>query len=230
MSVIIPTYQHAGEIGKCLASVLASDFRDFEVIVVNDGSTDDTDEAVRPYLERVNYVKQEHRGGNATRNHGFDLSRGEYVIFCDADVVMRPDMLVQMLDALNKHPEASYAYSSFHYGWTTFVARPFDAAALRKNNYIMTTSLIRRARFPRFDEAIRRLQDWDLWLTMLEQGRVGVAIPEVLFRIIPHRGGISAWLPKFAYRLPWSRIGFMPRRVRRYLDAEAVIKKKHRLS
>ena len=130
-------------------------------------------------------------------------------------------MLEVMLSTLEKNPQASYAYSSFKYGFKIFKLWPFDAEKLKKIPYIHTTSLIRREFFPGWDENIKRLQDWDLWLTMLEQGRAGVWINKILFKA---RGGgtISSWLPSFAYKL----FPFLES-VKKYKAAEEIIRKKH---
>ena len=146
-----------------------------------------------------------------------------------------------MVRALEKHPEASYAYSSFKFGWKKFKLWPFDAEKLREIPYIHTTSLIRYSAIvglsPKearakplgpFDESIKRLQDWDLWLTMLEQGHIGIWIPEVLFHVISTKGTMSSWLPSFAYKIPkW--LGIQPKAVARYNEAVARIKEKHNL-
>lgn len=227
VSIVIPSYQHAREIPACLTSVFRQTFTDFEVIVVNDGSTDGTRDALAPFMDRIAYIEQENRGGNAARNRGFDASSGEYLLFCDADIVMAPDFVEKLLEALDAHPKASYAYSSFKFGFKTFKLWPFDADKLRQMNYIHTTSLIRREHFPRFDESIRRLQDWDLWLTMLDQGHVGVWVPEVLFRAIPHQGGISTWVPGIFYRIPWKRLGLRVRTVEKFQEAERIVRTKH---
>lgn len=227
ISIVIPAFQHGKELPRCLDSIFRQTRRDLEVIVVNDGSTDDTLERLEPYAGRIRLISQENRGGNAARNRGAREASGRFILFCDADVIMRRDMLAKMLAALDAHPEAAYAYSSFRYGWKLFRLWPFDAERLRRANYIHTTSLIRRDRFPGFDETVRRLQDWDLWLTMLERGDKGVFIPETLFRCLPHRGGISSWVPRVFYRIPWDRIGWRSLTVEKYRQAEAVIRKKH---
>jgi glycosyltransferase involved in cell wall biosynthesis len=229
LSIVIPTYQHAGEIAACLESIFRQSFRDYEIIVVNDGSTDNTLEVLEPFKNRIALITQENRGGNAARNRGFREAKGDYLLFCDADIVMRPDCLEKMMAALEAEPAASYAYSSFKFGWKRFRLWPFNAETLRKMNYIHTTSLIRREHFTGFDESIRKLQDWDLWLTMLEQNHVGVWIPEYLFTAIPHEGGISTWVPGIFYRIPWKKLGIRVKSVEKYLAAEKIVRAKHRL-
>ena len=229
ISAIIPCYNHASSIGRCLESVLAQTYQDVEVVVVDDGSTDGLEAALRPYQGRFRFVRQENRGGPAARNRGFRESSGELVLFSDADIIWSKDAFARMAQALEAHPEAAYAYASFKFGWKTFRAWPFDAERLKRFNYIPTGSLIRRERFPGFDESLKRFQDWDLWLTMLERGDIGVWIPRSLCRVLIKRGGISNWLPKIVYRVPWARLGWKPGRVRAYEDAAAVIKRKHHL-
>lgn len=229
ISIIIPAYQHARELPLCLGSIFAQTFRDFEVILVNDGSIDGTEEAVAPFRARLKYIHQENRGGNAARNRGFQEARGRFLLFCDADVIMRPGMLAKMRDALIKNPDVSYAYASFNFGWKRFTLWPFDAERLQRMNYIHTTSLIRREHFPGFDEAIRRLQDWDLWLTMLEAGHVGTWIPETLFTCLPHKGGISTWVPGWFYRVPWRKFGMSIPTIEKFAVAREIMRVKHRL-
>lgn len=231
ISVIIPTYQHAGTIGETLGSVLAQDYPNIEVIVVDDGSTDNTKQAVEPFRDSLTYVHQENRGANAARNQGFLLAKGEFVIFVDADVAMKPDMLTRLADALFEHPEVSIAYSGFRFGWKKFRGLFWDADRLRRLNYIHTTSLVRRVDFPGFDETIRRFQDWDVWLTMLEAGKKGILVPKVLFRcVIEGKSRIgSSWMPRAVYRLPWARLPWQPKRVAAYCAAREIIVKKHHL-
>ncbi len=243
ISVIIPTYQHGDTIEMCLLSLFNQTFKDFEIIVVNDGSTDNTAQILEKYVDRIcrrissayaeeillRVIHQENRGAPAARNRGFRESSGEFVIFCDADVNAKPEMLAKMLETLKKHPEASYAYSSFMWGRKKFGLHKFDGEALKKMNYITSTSLIRRAHFPGWDESLKKFQDWDLWLTMLKQGHIGVWIPEFLFTIKPRRTGISHWLPSFMYKIPWERLGWMPKEVKKYKEALKIIKNKHSL-
>lgn len=224
VSIIIPVYNRFKEFRKCLKSIEGQTFGDFEVVVVDDGSEKDFNFSNFKFKNNQNFkfIRQEHAGSNPARNRGFKESSGEYVIFCDADIIMRKDCLQKMFDALQKNPRASYAYSSFKLGFKKFTLWDFDAEKLKKMPYIHTTSLIRREHFLGFDENIKRFQDWDLWLTMLENGHIGQFIPEVLFSI-KTGGKISKWLPSFFYRFGWMKP------VAEYRKAEEIIKKKHGL-
>ncbi len=231
ISVIIPSYQHAGTIRACLESVFAQTRQPDEVIVVNDGSTDGTEKILAQYRGRITEINQPNQGSNAARNNGLALARGTYVIFCDADVVMRRDMLEKMATLLDAHPETSYVYSSFRFGWKKFRSFPFDPQHLKEMNFIHTTSLVRREHLPGFDPALKRFQDWDVWLTMLDQGHIGMYLDEELFRIIDQHGrrGISQWRPSFLYRIPWQWFGWKPPSIQRYDDARRIIHAKHGL-
>lgn len=229
ISVIIPTYQHGDTIETCLLSIFNQTFKNFEIIVVNDGSTDNTAQILEKYRDRIRIINQENRGAPAARNRGFKESSGEFLLFCDADVTAKPEMLQKLLEALEKHPENSYAYSSFKFGWKIFKSQKFDSNALRKTNYITAISLIRREHFPDWDESVKKFQDWDLWLTMLEHGHTGVWVPEILFTAKMRRTGISHWLPSFVHKIPWERIYWMPKEIKKYKEALKIIKEKHHL-
>lgn len=235
ISIIIPAYNHARELIKCLGSIFAQNYQNFEVIVVNDGSKDNTDEKIKlaqkKWPERILYFKQTNQGAPAARNCGFKQSRGAYLFFCDADAILKKDCLEKMINLLNAHPEASYVYSSFKFGWKTFKLWPFDAQKLKQMPYIHTMSLMHREHFPGFDESIKKLQDWDLWLTMLEQNHLGLWLPKILFFIAPRQTGISSWLPSFFYKIPWQKFGLpVPKNVIKYQEAIKIIKQKHHLS
>src|SRR3989339_661713 len=231
LSVIIPTYQHGFVIGECLKSLCSQTRLPDEIIVVDDGSVDNTREALIPYRHRIISMYQENQGEQAARTRGFQASTGEFILFCDADVVLQSTMLEKMERALLDHPGASFAYSSFRFGWKIFRSFPFDPVRLRHMNYIHTSSLIRRSDFPGFDPAIKKFQDWDVWLAMLEVGKTGVFIPEVLFcvQVDGKRGGISHWMPAFMYPLPWRFLRWEEEARRRYETGKGVIKEKHHL-
>lgn len=232
ISVIIPTYQHASTIAQCLDSVLSQTRSADEVIVVDDGSTDATSTVLLPYANQIRVITQANQGAPTSRNNGFAQSHGSLVIFCDADVIMKPTMLAELEVALQKNPDSAYAYSSFKWGWKLFKSFPFgDGSRLKKMNFIHTSALIRRTAFPGFDPVLKRFQDWDLWLTMLVRGKRGVFVDRVLFKVIeedrPER--MSTWLPSLIIRFPWRCFGWKPKRVKKYEDAKQIILKKHHL-
>lgn len=231
ISIIIPVYNQGGKINKCLKSILAQSIKDFEVIIVNDGSTDSSQkvaEKARVGFEKqgLNYkvLRQENQGAPTARNAGFQEAKGKYLLFCDSDIVLKPDCLKMMLENLEAHPEASYVYSSFYWGRKIFRLNPFSRRKLKEMPFIHTTSLIRANHFPEtgWDQSIKRFQDWDLWLTMLEEGHIGYWIDRPLFKVASTKGTISDWLPSFAYKL----FPFLPG-VKKYYKAMAIIKEKH---
>ncbi len=207
----------------------AQNDKQIAVIVIDDGSDEKQKEYLRkkiiPRFSQVKFIFAEHRGAAAARNRGFQESTGQYLIFWDADIVAQPEMLEKMKKALDEYPEASYAYSSFKFGWKTFECGLFDGERLKKVNYITTTSLIRREHFPGFDESLKKFQDWDLWLTMLGKGHEGVWVPEVLFQIKQTSGTMSRWLPSFLYHFPWLPLPAL----KKYFYWQKIVQNKHRL-
>lgn len=230
IDVIIPVYNNEDTIESCLDSVLAQTFTGIRIFVVNDGSTDSSVEKIKaweaahPNLRgRFTLITQENKGAPTARNAGVRAGEADYVICLDADIVMQPYMLERMHTTLSSNDDVSYVYSSFKLGRKLFKLWPFDPERLKKMPYIHTSSLIKRKDFPGFDPQLKRFQDWDLWLTMLQQGKVGLFIPEVLFTITA-KGKMSSWLPSFAYKL-FPKL----KRVDEYEQARKVIVKKHKL-
>ena len=234
ISIIIPVYNHAHTIERCLLTIAMQTVQDkLEIIIVNDGSTDNFHEALQkawnnnPEIKKLDIqeLDQENLGAPAARNKGIKEASGEYVIFVDADTICDPNMLAEMLKTLEQNPVASYAYSQFRFGWKKMQSHEFDGQLLKKINYIDVTSMVRRKDLVLFDESIKRFQDWDLWLTMLEQGKTGIFIPKVLYKkIVLGRVGYSSWLPSWFYRLPWKT-----KKVKDYEVAKQIVIKKHDL-
>lgn len=222
VSIIIPVYNAESTLEQCLESIFSQTYSVIEVIAVNDGSTDGSAQVLEKYRSRIKIITQENSGAPVARNRGAEVATGEYVLFCDADIVLAPQAIEVMQKALDQNPKSGYAYSSFRFGGKLFSLWPFDADRLKQMPYIHTTSLIRRKLFPGFDQSLRRFQDWDLWLTLLESGHEGVWIDEVLFTV-KSGGTMSSWLPSWAYHIPW-----LPA-VKKYKSAMQTIKHKHHL-
>ncbi len=151
----------------------------------------------------------ENKGANWARNQGFKKVKTPYVLFSDDDIEWKPSALATLRSSLDAS-QASYAYGAYEMADRILCAKRFDPDALRQANYISTMSLVKTADFPGFDESIQRLQDWDVWLTMLEQGKVGIQCGKVIFKTW-HRHGIT-----YGGSISWQ-------------EAELIVKRKHKL-
>jgi glycosyltransferase involved in cell wall biosynthesis len=105
VSVVIPAYNAEKSIRRCIESVIAQTYEPIEIIVVNDGSTDRTEDILRTFEDRITYVSQDNQGETSARNRGFALSRGEFITFIDHDDHWHPGFVKSCVDFLRKHPE-----------------------------------------------------------------------------------------------------------------------------
>ena len=133
VSIIIPTYNRAHLIGETLDSVLAQTYRNWECIVVDDGSTDYTDELLEFYIEKDSRIQYCHRpkdrrkGANACRNYGFELSKGEYVNWFDSDDLMTGNHIFELLKFLVKNKEIDMAIgNSLNFKDGKMIGRPYN--------------------------------------------------------------------------------------------------------
>lgn len=159
----------------------------------------------------VNVIHDSFKGANFARNKGFNFVRTPFVLFSDDDIDWEPDAFENLYHELYTNPQASFSYGWYEMDGKKYCQYPFNPDLLRQKNYISTMSLIRREHFPGFDEKIKRLQDWDLWLTMLSQGRTGVYCDKKIFST-DVRDGITFGPDS----LSWE-------------EAERIVKRKHRL-
>ena len=233
IGIVIPCFNHAYILRRTLMAVLCQSLQPREIIVVDDGSSDNPEKVVEEFKDwlPIRFVRLEkNNGAPVARNVGFSHTTSEFIIFLDADAELAPEALEKMFIALGRNQDASYSYSSFLWGSKRFNGMKFNPEHLKHQNYIHTSSLIRRNHFPGFDEALKTFQDWDLWLTMLDQDHCGVWIDESLYRIEPRgKEGISRWLPQIMYRIPWESIGIVPHEIQKYREAERIVKSKHGL-
>ncbi len=125
ISVVIPTYNRAQFVTEAIDSVLAQTFTDYEIIVVDDGSTDDTRQRLARYDNRISYIFQENRGVSAARNTGIRASSSEWVAFLDSDDIWRVEYLSAQMRQIAEHPElcmqsTDCELSSQHSGLRTY--------------------------------------------------------------------------------------------------------------
>lgn len=111
VSVVIPTYNCARFLGRTIESVLRQTYRDYEVIVVDDGSTDDTQKLISGYSGLVRYLYQENQGASAARNLAIARSGGEYIAYLDADDLWSPDKLARQVEYLDANPAVGFVHT-----------------------------------------------------------------------------------------------------------------------
>ncbi|MBN1578269.1 MAG: glycosyltransferase family 2 protein [Chitinispirillaceae bacterium] len=189
VSVVVPTYNRAEVLPRAVNSVLGQTYRHVELIIVNDGSTDATDNAVAPLvISRVRSIRfPENRGGGIARNAGIAEARGEFVAFLDDDDVWLPSKLTMQIDYMtNRGVDLCYtAIRKMYWGKglrrDRFHATPEANVlkAIMTDNFIgPTSSVVVRKSFidliGGFDPFLPALQDWDLYMRLIDTGaRVG---------------------------------------------------------
>lgn len=187
VSVIIPAYKVAPFIKETVESVLAQTFTDYEIIVINDGSPDtpDLENALGPYLSKINYLKQENKGAGAARNTGLRAARGRYVAFLDGDDVWYPQFLEKQLELIKSDEGYDLVYANAlligdsPWAGKTYMDRdpsngPATFEALIGERCLVITSGVLARREPIievgfFDEGLRNSQDFDLWVRIAKR-------------------------------------------------------------
>lgn len=177
VSVIIPTYNRRTLLKKAIDSVLSQSFQDFELIVVDDGSEDDTTELIAAYGKRITAIRQENRGPSAARNRGMEASRAELFAFLDSDDWWDKDKLMIQMAAMEKHP--SYLISHTREIWYRRGKLLNQKKKHKKyHGYIfpdclplcavsLSTVIARKKLFSDvglFDEELPCCEDYDFWL------------------------------------------------------------------
>ena len=187
VSVIMPTYNRQQMIRRAVQSVISQSHKNWELIIVDDGSTDDTAEVVNIFLQdkRIKYTKQQHLGLSAARNSGLKLASGEIIAYLDTDNVWRPNFLNNMVVFMT-----SEGYKCAYAGLVArnkrgqiiyYRGREFDWDSCLKDNYIdLNIYCHHRDLYESglcFDENLRRMVDWDLILSHARKvsHRVGYA-------------------------------------------------------
>ncbi|MFN0110846.1 MAG: glycosyltransferase family 2 protein [Blastocatellia bacterium] len=197
VSVIIPAYNAAPFIAETLDSLFAQTYQDFEAILINDGSTDNTEQCIAPFRDRLAYIRQENKGVMAARNAGLKAARGRYIALLDSDDLLLPRFLEALVGMLEADQTLSVAYPNARYfGWPKHdgklhqdvfpVAEPvsFDRV-LRRECYIFGLLVFRREVIEAiggYDESLKGqgAEDFELWLRMLRHGHQFKFTDEVL--------------------------------------------------
>lgn len=202
ISVILPTYNRADYIYDSAMSVLQQTYTDIELIIVDDGSIDNTKEVVEKIEDRrCQYVYQENRGACAARNHGIHLAKGEYIAFHDSDDIWYKDKLEKQMKVLEKENDDIVFCAFFRREDKSFFKIPdenFDIQTLNfkkllRGNVISTQTILCKSKClkeEKFNETMPRFQDWELMLRMIQKYKIGYC-QEALVDVYVQQDSIS---------------------------------------
>jgi glycosyltransferase involved in cell wall biosynthesis len=202
VSIIIPNYNNAHFLGDAIQSVLNQTYQNFEVIVVDDGSTDNSRDVVSNYFDRIRYIWQENKGLGGARNTGIMAAQAEYVGFLDADDQWYPNFLEVMVSLTQKYPDVAIYYSKARYmdedgedlpqsvGVRTIPPDGIYQALLHANFIIPSTVLAKRSviidegLFDQDCKSLHGCEDWDLWLRIAPNYKfIGIPLSLVRYRL-----------------------------------------------
>ncbi len=195
VSVVIPNYNHARFVGDAIRSVLNQSFCSYEIIVVDDGSTDDSREVIEKFGGRVRGIYQENAGLSAARNAGIRAAQGAFIGLLDADDMYEPNYLGTLVNALESRPDAEGVYCGYRFvdennsALPQIENRPVSTDALHDalldGNFLVPESIFLRRRVFEavglFDEALHACEDWDVWLRITKKFRI-IHNPGILTR------------------------------------------------
>ncbi len=212
LSVIIPTYNYGRFLAEAIESALVHEEKPLEVIVVDDGSTDDTENVVQTFGDRIVYIRQENAGVSVARNRGASAARGEILAFLDADDILEPTFVAKQLEKFDQDPELGFVHCGM---------REFDSETNRtlklhleggstniENNLLLWEGpsfvhgiTVRKEIFERvggFDVNIKVAEDWDFCYRVARIGKVGF-VPEALYNYRMHSDGAHFDVEKLKY-------------------------------
>lgn len=194
VSFVIPVYQKPAEVfEKCLFSLFDMSLKDIEVICVFDGPNKEL-EAIALKYPKSRKLMMKHGGAPKARNAGLQVALGKYVWFWDADCVIKPDHAKRMVEEFEAVPDADFVYAGYEMaeGQGEFASEPFDAYSLTCGNYISSMAPIKREKAHQWDETLAAAQDWDYWLTAVENGLKGVFVEGSGFITYTYDSGLSS--------------------------------------
>ena len=201
VSVIMPSYNTANLIGEALDSVFAQSYRDFEVIVINDGSPDtpELERVLEPYCERIVYLKQENRRACGARNNGISHAKGEFLAFLDSDDSWTPGYLQSQIEHLQADPSLDMVYcdcmiygdgpqggETFMQGCPSIGPVTFESVLAERSQIPISGTVVRRKAVidaGGFDERLAMCDDYEMWLRLAFHGARITYYSDVLSRI-----------------------------------------------
>jgi glycosyltransferase involved in cell wall biosynthesis len=187
ISIIIPCYNHALFLEETLKSVLESSYSNIEIIIINDGSTDESESIALKYQElykNIYYQKQENQGPSVARNNGIRTAKGKYILPLDADDHISADYIEKGIEILNNHNEVKLVYCEAEFfGERTgkWKLPEFSRKYLARENLIFPSAIYRKSDWQiaggYSDVMIWGWEDWEFWISLLKDGGEVVKLP-----------------------------------------------------
>lgn len=200
LSAVITCRNYGHYLEQCLESVLGQSLAFSEIVLVDDGSSDNTSEIAGKYEERIGYHRVLFSNVALAREYGFRQTTGEFIVFIDADDWLRPDFTEKLLPPLLEDPGIGMSYCGAElflegdYSWfpaRVFRMEPYQYSRLLTYNFIVNCAMVRRKAWLGQDPLLPALEDWDHWIRIARAGWTARLVPERLFFYRIHAGSRS---------------------------------------
>lgn len=207
ISIVIPTYNRGNMIEHTIYSILNQTYKDYEIIIVDDGSTDDTKQRLEKFGNQIRYFYQNNKGVSAARNRGIKKANGQYIVFCDSDDLFLPTKLEKQISYIEKHPSCEFLYTWYYKVYQNNnndkILRGNESCKslecfrfcllTRKIEIRTSTVMVKKSCFKKvglFNKKYWKTEDWDMWLRLAKH-YVGTCIEEPLTIHVRHDNNIS---------------------------------------
>lgn len=189
ISVMMPTYNNAKYIVQAIESIYAQNYDSIEIIVVDDGSTDNTKEIIKQYKD-IKYFYIEHKGIPFARNVALKNSKGEYIAFCDSDDYWLPNKINKQMQYFEEHPDCEIVFTKYENFFENENLKTNERAAYEKKvedvfKQYLPSSIVKKSLFDKygcFDENFNVSEDTEFLYRIFKKGiKVNNIIPEVLY-------------------------------------------------
>lgn len=188
VSIVIPAYNAEKFLEETVASAMASTYPFVEIIIVNDGSTDNTQQLIDSLTNKYPHIKaiqQSNQGVSTARNTGISVAAGKYILPLDADDLISPDYIEKAIEILDNNPQVKMVnglgefFGDRNGSWSL---KPFSRRLLARKNMLYISGIFRKVDFDKTDgfcPEIKGPEDWDFWISLLKRGGEVVRIPSV---------------------------------------------------
>jgi len=215
VSIIIPSYNSAGFVREAVDSALSQTYKNIEIVIVDDGSTDGTKKILEPYIKsgKIKYIYQANKGLSGARNAGIRNSTGDYVALLDADDIFLPKKIEEQVAYLESHSDCDVSYCDLYHFWdghpdelmklnyAYYSGRDVFPKLLERSFIAPVTVVFRKNVFEKygyFDEAIKQYaEDFEFWLRLSYRGANICFLPKILAKLrLRREGNIQSNQPK----------------------------------